>query len=65
MLDDFNREVLFTKSEQFQVAEGGLLGLGLSCVSVDLDTEEVSLVLPEEFALKTSEMILGVWHSRL
>lgn len=60
MLDDFDREVFLTKSEQLQVAEGGLLGLGLSSVSVDLDTEEVSLVLPEEFALETSAMILGM-----
>ena len=51
MLDDFNGEVLLSQSEQFEVTECSLLGLGLSCVSVDLDTEEVSLVLEVEFTL--------------
>lgn len=52
MLNDLDGVVLLSESEQLQVAEGSLLGLGLSSVSVDLDTEVVSLILEVEFALQ-------------
>ena len=51
MLDDFDREILLPHSEQLEVAERRLLGLGFSGVPVDLDTEVFALVLPVEFAL--------------
>ena len=55
MLNDLDGEVLLAETEELEVAESSLLGLGLSSVSVDLDTEEVSLVLEVEFALFVSE----------
>jgi hypothetical protein len=51
VLDDFDGEVFLAESEELQVAEGRLLGLGLSSMSIDLDTEVVALVLEVEFAL--------------
>jgi hypothetical protein len=51
VFDDFDGDILLTHSEDFQVAECCLLGSSFSRVSVDLDTEVVSLVLPVEFAL--------------
>ena len=46
--DNFNWVILLANAEDFKVAEDRFLGLG---VSVDLDTKEVALVLPEEFTL--------------
>lgn len=53
VLDDLDGNILLTHSEQFQVAVCRLLCPGFSGVSVDLDTEVVSLVLPVEFTLGT------------
>jgi hypothetical protein len=47
-LNDLYRVVLLAQAEDLEVAEDGLLRLR---VPVDLDTEEVALVLPVEFAL--------------
>ena len=47
-LDDLNREVLFTDTEDLEVAEDRLLRFGMA---IDLDTQEVALILPVEFAL--------------
>lgn len=51
MLDDLDGIVFFAQTKQFQVAKSSLLGLGFSCVSVDLDTEVITLVLPVKLAL--------------
>jgi hypothetical protein len=48
-LDDLDGVILLSHSEDLEVAERRLLGLG---VSVDLDAEEVSLVLPVELGLR-------------
>lgn len=47
-LKNLHRVVLFSHSEDFQVAERRFSRLG---VSIDLDTEEISLVLPVELTL--------------
>ena len=46
--DNLDRVVLLPHHEDFQVAEYRLLGLGMT---VNLDTKEVSLVLPVELTL--------------
>ena len=46
--DNLDRIVLLPHHEDFQVAEYRLLGLGMT---VNLDTKEVSLILPVEFTL--------------
>ena len=51
MLDNFNRVILFPQTEQLQIAKGRLLGFGLSGVTINLDADVVTLVLPEELAL--------------
>lgn len=48
--EDFDRTLLLTDSEYFQITEQGLLGF---CMPVDLDTKEVSLILPVKFALRS------------
>lgn len=48
-LDDLDGVVLLPHAEDLEVAERRLLGLG---VSVDLNTKEVSLVVPVELALQ-------------
>ena len=48
-LDDLDGVVLLPHPEDLEVAEDRLLGLG---VAVDLDTQEVSLVLPVKLALR-------------
>ena len=46
--DDFYREVLLANTEDLEIAEDRLLCFGMA---VNLDTQEVALVLPVEFAL--------------
>jgi hypothetical protein len=53
-LNDFDGDVGFAQPVDFEIARGGLLGLGLPRVTVDLDTEVVTLVLVVEFALIVS-----------
>lgn len=48
-LNNFHREVFLADAENLEVAEDGLLRL---CVPVDLDTQEISLVLPVQFTLR-------------
>jgi len=57
VLDNLDGVVLLAETEELEVAEGGLLGLGLAGVAVDLDAEVVALVLPEELALEALELI--------
>ena len=51
VFNDFDGDILLAHSEELQVTERSLLGSGLSRMSVDLDTEVVSLVLPVELTL--------------
>lgn len=51
VLDHLDGKVFLSNPEKLKVAKGGLLGLGLTGVAVDLDTEVVALILPVEFAL--------------
>lgn len=46
--NDFYWAFLFANKENFEIAEKGFFGLG---VSVYLDTQEVTLILPKEFTL--------------
>jgi hypothetical protein len=48
-LDNFDGVLLLAHPEDLEVAEDGFLRLG---VTVDLDAEEVSLILPVKLALK-------------
>ena len=50
-LDDFYWEIFLPHSEDLQVAEDRLLCLR---VAVNFNTQEVTLILPVEFALKRS-----------
>ena len=50
VFDDFDREILVPHPENLKVTEYGFLRLR---VTVDLHAEEVSLVLPVQFTLKT------------
>lgn len=54
VLNNLDGEVFLPESEKLQVTEGSLLCLGLSGVTVDLDTKVVSLVLEVEFTLRVS-----------
>ena len=47
-LDNLDREILLPDTEDLEVAEDRLLRFG---VAIDLDTQEVALILPVEFAL--------------
>jgi hypothetical protein len=60
VLDDFDRDILLTHSEKLQVAECSLFRSSLSRVSVYLDAEIVSLVLPEEFTLGLARFLESV-----
>jgi hypothetical protein len=48
VFNDFDGEIFVSHSEDLEVTEDGFLRL---CVTVDLDAEEVSLILPMEFTL--------------
>ena len=47
-LDNLYREILLPDTEDLEIAEDRLLRFGMA---IDLDTQEVALVLPVEFAL--------------
>ena len=47
--DYLNREIFLADTEDLEIAEDGLLSFGMT---VDLDAEEVTLVLPVKFTLK-------------
>lgn len=55
-LDDLDRKILLSHAEKFEVAERRLLRLG---VAVDLDTEEVTLRVPVELALRFTSVSFG------
>ena len=55
-LDDLNREVLFTDTEDLEVAEDRLLGFGMT---VNPHAQEVSLILPVEFTLSDTRLAMG------
>ena len=55
-LNDLNREVLFTDTEDLEVAEDRLLGFGMT---VNPHTQEVSLILPVEFTLRDTRLAMG------
>ena len=56
-LDHLNREILLAYPEDFKVAEDRLLRFRMT---VNPDTEEVSLVLPVKFTLRDMRLAMDV-----
>ena len=56
-LDNLDREILLPDTEDLEIAEDRLLRFGMA---IDLDTQEVTLVLPVEFTLRNTRLAMGV-----